>query len=922
MGYTVEQATSLSIGLNSKPKGSKASTTIVINVVALLDAKANDRAKLLKEWANCELSGSAIKAVKEAKTVEELLAGLERRISKRTPNLLPVGTLYLQPTEERRRSGSHYTPRKLTQPIVETTFRPVYEAIKPTVETALQTVLEGLGNQPSSEQLLNLKVCDLAMGSGAFLVEACRQLADKVVEAWSRERQGTKNEEPLLLARRLVARRCLYGVDKNPFAVSLAKLSLWLFTLSKDEAFTFLDHTLRQGDSLLGVLDEQRSKFLSFSDLNHAPLMNQLKENREKKRFYDEMIRMSDGTEEQQREHYDQSQSELHELKTVGDINIFAFLSSIQTTTPSEEKLIRDIGLASTLLTSGKNKKDAKKINKQLATEVVYWQAGMRSISDLEKIASVLHTFDKPVIPFHWEDEFSDVFNRENPGFDVIVGNPPFAGKNTLIDSNVEGYGDWLKEIHPESHGNSDLVAHFFRRAFRLLREGGAFGLIATNTIAQGDTRTTGLRWICQHKGTIYNAQKRVKWTGQAAVVVSVINVFKGEYEGKRELDGKEVPLISAFLFPKGESEDPKVLLANAEKSFQGSIVLGMGFTFDDTNEKATSISEMNQLIEKDPCNAERIFPYIGGEEVNSNPSHAYHRYVINFFDMSEEEAWKYPDLMQIVKDKVKPERDVQKRDALRVRWWQYAEKRPGLVRAIAPLDRVLVCAQTSKYRMFTFLPNNYVFDQKLVVFALYQFSAFASLHSRIHEVWAIFFGSSMKDDPVYTPTDCFQTFPFPPNWETDRTLEEIGKQYYEYRADLMIRNNQGLTDTYNRFHDPNETDPDILTLRDLHEKLDRAVLDAYGWHDLPTDCEFRLDYEDEDPDPSSKRKKPWRYRWAEPLHDEVLARLLDLNQQRHQQEILGGDHAEKKSKGQKAKSKKSEVPKNQPSEQLNLEIT
>jgi hypothetical protein len=177
-----------------------------------------------------------------------------------------------------------------------------------------------------------------------------------------------------------------------------------------------------------------------------------------------------------------------------------------------------------------------------------------------------------------------------------------------------------------------------------------------------------------------------------------------------------------------------------------------------------------------------------------------------------------------------------------------------------------------------------------------------------------------MKDDLRYTPSDCFETFPFPPNWETNETLETIGKQYYEYRADLMIRNNQGLTDTYNRFHDPDETDPDLLTLRHLHEQLDRAVLDAYGWHDLPTTCEFRLDYEDEDPD--SKRKKPWRYRWAEPLHDEILARLLDLNQQRHQQEILGGEAAQKKPKGQKAKSKKSQAPKNQPSEQLNLEIT
>jgi hypothetical protein len=168
-----------------------------------------------------------------------------------------------------------------------------------------------------------------------------------------------------------------------------------------------------------------------------------------------------------------------------------------------------------------------------------------------------------------------------------------------------------------------------------------------------------------------------------------------------------------------------------------------------------------------------------------------------------------------------------------------------------------------------------------------------------------------MKDDLRYTSSDCFETFPFPENWETNPTLEAVGKSYYEYRAELMVRNNQGLTDTYNRFHDPDERDPDILKLRELHAEMDRAVLDAYGWTDIPTDCEFLLDYEEEDDDEdSSKRqkKKPWRFRWSEEVHDEVLARLLDLNQKRHEQEILGGKHAEPKSKAKKtkAKSKKS----------------
>ena len=97
-------------------------------------------------------------------------------------------------------------------------------------------------------------------------------------------------------------------------------------------------------------------------------------------------------------------------------------------------------------------------------------------------------------------------------------------------------------------------MAHFYRRAFNLIRDGGTFGLIATNTIAQGDTRSTGLRWICEHGGEIYRATKRVKWPGDAAGVVSVLHVAKGEYAGSRVLDGEPVTRITAFLFHQRRS--------------------------------------------------------------------------------------------------------------------------------------------------------------------------------------------------------------------------------------------------------------------------------------------------------------------------------------------------------------------------------
>jgi hypothetical protein len=152
-----------------------------------------------------------------------------------------------------------------------------------------------------------------------------------------------------------------------------------------------------------------------------------------------------------------------------------------------------------------------------------------------------------------------------------------------------------------------------------------------------------------------------------------------------------------------------------------------------------------------------------------------------------------------------------------------------------------------------------------------------------------------MKDDLRYTPSDCFETFPLPRGIETNTVLEQTGREYYEFRAALMVRNNEGLTKTYNRFHDPEETSPDILRLRELHTAMDRAVLDAYEWTDIPTDCEFILDYEDDEEDENEgkgrKRKKPWRYRWPDPIRDEVLARLLALNAQRAEKERLAGEN-------------------------------
>jgi hypothetical protein len=205
---------------------------------------------------------------------------------------------------------------------------------------------------------------------------------------------------------------------------------------------------------------------------------------------------------------------------------------------------------------------------------------------------------------------------------------------------------------------------------------------------------------------------------------------------------------------------------------------------------------------------------------------------------------------------------------------------RRELYAAISGLRRVLVISRVGQHAAFTFVPGNMVYAESLVVFPVSSYAAFCALQSRPHEIWARFFGSSLEDRLRYTPSDCFETFPFPEDWETNPACEVAGQDYYEFRAALMVRNNEGLTKTYNRFHDPDERDFDILKLRELHAGMDRAVLDAYGWSDIDTHGEFLLDYEI-DEEEWSDRKKPYRYRWPDDVRDAVLARLLELNAER-----------------------------------------
>ncbi|MGI6656333.1 MAG: Eco57I restriction-modification methylase domain-containing protein [Desulfobulbus sp.] len=803
---------------------------------------------------------------------------------------------------DRRETGTHYTPKSLTESIVTTTLEPVVYVGpaegKPREEWALK----------SSREILDLKVCDPAMGSGAFLVQACRYLGEKLVEAWLHEEAAGKAitvdgvaldqleaEEPLpsqlderlTIARRLVAERCLYGVDINPLAVELAKLSIWLVTLAKGRPLGFLDHNLRSGDSLLGIhrleqltrlrMDTKsgRQYQLRIFGQKVEAAVNEAIELR--KRLRATTIRDIKDVEAMARLDREARQK-LEPVELIADAMIGEALQCAGNVQALDAALDTLATMADNFLSG--NQKVGEQITRQAKTTLSV---------DLPKDEAPRRTF-------HWVLEFPEVFQLG--GFDGIVGNPPFLGGKRISTVLGTTYNAFLAALHPPASKNTDLVAHFFRRAFALLRNGGGFGLLAVNTIAEGDTRQGGLEWMTKNGATIYKAYPSEPWPGKAAVVTSRVNVHKGEWEGTRNLSGKSVQFISAFLSDQ-EEWSPKCLRANENIAFQGSIVLGMGFVL--------SHDEAQRMLDAEPRNAEVIFPYLNGEDLNSDPEQRASRWVINFWDWSEDKASIYREPYRWIKERVFPERlEKSKQKSYRnimSMWWQHWNVRPGLYHAIGkggmfcqhparwnPLEKsiaqVLVVARVSKTLAFALVDPSAVFADQIVVFAFNSSAHFALLQSNIHGVFAWQHSSKLKSDLRYSPSDAFETFPLPERrvLSSSSSLETLGETYHELRAEIMHLYDIGLTRLYRRFHDPDETDQRIHELRTLHARIDRIIAFAYGWNGIDLGHGFHEV-------PYLPENDRVRFTISEPTRIEVLRRLSELNRQRYEEEVAQGLH-------------------------------
>lgn len=406
------------------------------------------------------------------------------------------------------------------------------------------------------------------------------------------------------------------------------------------------------------------------------------------------------------------------------------------------------------------------------------------------------------------------------PPADAIVSNPPYHGSQRIRKELGDEYAEFLKDEF--GIGVKDYAVYWFRKAHERLGADGRAGLVATNSVTQNRNRKPSLEWISEHDGVITDAISTQDWTGEAAVDVSIVNWVKEPSTPPScfELDGVEVEAISPSLLPADLDVSAAVRLeANAGRSFQGPIPAGEGFVLEPG--AARRILGLG-----DADYSEVVRPYLVGKDIAEEPAQKPRRWIIDFDQKSLEEARRWPAAMEIVERLVRPARKKNKRKLYRERWWIFAEPRPGMREAVAGLPRFVAANRIGKRLLTAWNEARVCASDLTIVFAFEDDYSLGILSSGTHEAWARAQSSTLEDRLRYTPTSAFETFPWPDPTDEQRTeIGAICKQLFDVRSAICVERQIGLTELYNEVDDGAHRE-----LADLHRKLDRAVVDAYGW--------------------------------------------------------------------------------------------
>ncbi len=795
--------------------------------------------------------------------------------------------------DQRAATGSHYTPDDLVQPLIK---------------HSLDYLIADKLKAPDPEKaLLDLRVADISCGSGHILLAAARRIATELAIV----RTGEEQPSPSAFrnAIRDVIRNCIYGVDLNPLAVELCKVALWLEAHSPGEPLNFLDHHIKCGNAIVGFARREEAErgvpdeafaTMPGDDKDTAALLR--KRNKQERKDHEAGQLPLSPSLQKQLDDILRGWRDLATLPEHTPDEIEAKKARYLAFSQSEDawflNQIAAIPIAQFYLP-----KAADNLQKFVtdATYRRYWKGEMspQGQSTAEAWAMALRKHF-----FHWFLEFPEIIGRG--GFDCILGNPPYLGGTHLSGTYGHPFCEYVKWEYAPA-GLSDLVAYFVRRIYNLLRPSGFTAFITTNSIKDGDIRKDGLEQVLAQGGAINMAVRGIKWTGLDKLIVSLVALHKGEWHGKRVLDGKEVSVITAYFEDSEDAGEPKLLPENTNRMFEGSKWTGDGFVI--------SPEQAHQIVRSDPKSSEVVKQLINGDELNNHPLQEPPRRTVYFSDWSLSKAEQFKGAMDWIKIHVKPERERHTEIALQKKWWLFKRPTCELYDAIRPLKHCYAVARTSKYLNFSASPTDYIFTEALKVFTTDRYDLYTVVQSTLHEVWARKYSGALKQDLRYSPSKCFDTFPFPEGlWQTPNpALADLGAAYHEHRRALMRQLWLGLTDIYNLFHTRDLT-PErvakvskksieeaeagyqgILELRRLHRELDVAIRDAYGWSDL----NLGHDFIEVETLPENDRI---RYTISPAARKEVLKRLLAEN---HRRATLEATAAAAQAPEKKARAKK-----------------
>ncbi|MEW2604448.1 hypothetical protein AB0894_11665 [Streptomyces sp. NPDC047916] len=833
--------------------------------------------------------------------------GILRRDLRDLPMVIPNGSLYVTESSLRKNTGTHYTPRFLAEDVVRHALEPlVYEP------GPLQTANTGEWRLKSPEQILKLKVADIAMGSAAFLVAACRYLGDRLIEAWENEgrtdamtyRAGRAvdavtaadaEQDPVVVeSRREVIEHCLYGVDINPMAVEMAKLSLWLVSMDPTRPFTFLDDRLVAGDSLLGVhtMDQLQSVHMKPQGQRDilAEQTRELVDELTRERLAITAIKGVDlPALKRKRERLEDVNRHSRRLRLVGDLIAGAALATcasgrVEWYAADGGERVKDLFPQAAWIVEkivAEGVEDDSEVVREARATAEEWLAAELPAGAMERR------------PVHWPLVFPEVFSQGG-GFDAVVGNPPFLSGRSLSAPFGESYREFLVDFVAQGvRGSADLVAYFELRVHELINNSGQTGLIATGGLAQGDNRNVGLDQIVGDSVRIRRAIRSAYWPTKSASVKYCAVWTTASPQGGASIsvvDGQVAPLgISTSLNPASrESAWVEQLKMNESLVFQGMIALGLGFTLPE--------GRAREWIAEDSKYRDVLFPYLNGSDINNDPRSESERWVIDFNEMSEGSARQFELAYRQVEELVLPERRTKNADKyprMVHEWWKFWNSRPGLRSALQSFDECLVMARSSDLVQAVVVSTGSVFSEKVAVFASEDRGLFAQLSSSVHYWWAIDRGVAQPKVPNYAPTDMFETFPRP---RVGGDLRAVGQSLERIRSEIMSSRNIGLNGLYALVHSPDCCDLDVTHLRRTHEEIDRATVEAYGWFDLlddsgqtphadPTHETFPLDHGFHETDQGT------RYTIGLLARTEIIDRLRQLNHQAYADEVHLGLH-------------------------------